>query len=309
MTIVTSAHVCPRCELRFGQSVELLDHLSRDHPVPAEPEPTPEGRIVLAVDPSRPDPGTAVEVAARLATRLGASLEIVAANAPGLGHDVTQAYLQERTSESRHVGAPWVSWHDLGDAPAAAAVTGHAGDQPDTWLCLASRSRTAVGEKVFGSVANAILDASRVPVVVVGPHVVDAHAPFSRVVACVDRSSSAAGVAAAAARLAARLDVRLVLVEVSIPAADGDPLGDDRHLRTLAHDLDIGAEPDVTLLSGYREWRSILDFVRDDPTTLVVTGRRPAGAPGHLVEGSVAANIARRAAGPVMVVPPVGVTP
>jgi nucleotide-binding universal stress UspA family protein len=300
MSTVTTAHVCPRCELRFAQPVELLHHVRRDHPTPEEPEPAPDGRVVLAVDPGRPDPGVAVETATHLAGQLGAALEIVAATAPGFGHDVTAACLQQRTRESHHAGATWVSWHDLGDRPPAEAVVTHAGDSPHTWLCLASRSRTAVGEKVFGSVAGEVLGGSEVPVLVIGPQVEEASS-YNRVVACVDRSPSAPRVVAAAAELADRLDARLVAVEVSIPDVAGVPLDDDRHLHALVRHLH--REVTTVVLTGHRTWIPILDFVKDDPGTIVVTGRRPPSAAGRFAFGSVAINLARQARGPVMVVP------
>ena len=95
-----------------------------------------------------------------------------------------------------------------------------------------------------------------------------------------------------------------MLVEVSIPAIDGEPALDDWHLRALERALDCDA--DTVLLTGYRAWLPILAFVRDDPTTVVVTGRRPETAPGRFVAGSVASNLARKACGPVMVVPDTG---
>jgi nucleotide-binding universal stress UspA family protein len=300
MSTVTTAHVCPRCELRFAQPVELRDHLLRDHPAPEEPEPAPAGRVVLAVDPGRADPGVAVETAARMAGQLGAALEIVAATAPGFGHDVTEACLQERSRESHHAGARWISWHDLGDRPPAEAVADHAGDSPHTWLCLASRARTAVGEKVFGSVAGEVLGRSKVPVLVVGPRVERASS-YTRVVACVDRSPAAPRVVAAAAELADRLESGLVALEVSMPDAAGAPLDDDGHLRALVGHL----HQDVTtvVLAGDRIWAHILRFVEDDPGTVLVTGRRPLSAAGRFAYGSVAVNLARKAHGPVMIVP------
>ena len=301
MNAATAVHACPRCQLRFGQPVELADHLRRDHPVEVEEYPAPQGRVVLAVDPARPDPGVAVGIATTLAVQIGAAIEVVAAAAPGLGDATTQAYLRERTRECRQDGAEWVSWHDLGSRPPADAVIAHAGGTPSTWICLASRTRTAVGELVFGSVTSEVLEATDLPVVVIGPHAVDAREPFSRVVACVDQSRGSGVVAAGAAFLADRLGVRLVLLEVSLPTIDGDPLRDDRHLRTLARRLD--REVDTVRLPGYREWQPILDFARGDPTTILVTGRRPPSAAGRFVAGSVAINLARRSHGPLMIVP------
>jgi nucleotide-binding universal stress UspA family protein len=179
-------------------------------------------------------------------------------------------------------------------------VITHTGGSPHTWLCLASRSRTAVGEKVFGSVSGGVLGESSVPVIVVGPRA-EPSPSFNRVVACVDRSPSAPRVVDAAAELADRLDIRLVVVEVSIPDVAGVPLEDDRHLRALVRHLH--REVTTVVLTGYRVWIPILDFVKDDPGTILVTGRRPPSAAGRFVFGSVAVNLARKARGPVMVVP------
>ena len=78
-------------------------------------------------------------------------------------------------------------------------------------------------------------------------------------------------------------------------------IGSESRLRSLTEGA--GVEITTHLLAGYRPWASILAFVRDDPTTILVTGRRPADAPGRFVTGSVAVNLARNARGPVMVVP------
>jgi nucleotide-binding universal stress UspA family protein len=296
-----TVHACPRCELRFNRPVELVDHIRRDHPAPVEGDPTPHGRVLVAVDPARAAPTEALMTAEMLATQLQAALEVVAATPPGLTAATTQAYLQERARRARKAGLPWVSWHDLGAGPAAAAVVAHAAGTPHTYLCLSSRSRTAVGEKIFGSVAEQILRTSTVPVVVTGPQAAPMGEPFSRVVVCVDRAGSAPSVIAAAGELARRLDVRLIAVEVAIPDVTGEPIGDDSHLRSLTE----GAAPEVTvhLLAGHQPWAPILAFVRDDPSTVLVTGRRPVHSPGRFVAGSVAINLARTALGPVMVVP------
>jgi nucleotide-binding universal stress UspA family protein len=297
----TAVQACPRCHLRFPSEAELMDHLHREHAEPAPPPARPEGRVVLAVDPARPDPRVAVGIASALAGQLGAALDVVAATPPGLGDETTRRYLQERVRECRGDGAPWVGWHELGSAPPAAAIAAHTGSADDTWVCLGTRARTAIGEKVFGSVTEEVLRTSHVPVIVVGPRAGTTDVPFSRVVACTDRTPRAAVVARAAAHLADRLGARLVLAEVSIPTVEDKPLLDDSHLRSLADGLDGPA--DTVLLAGYREWEPVLELVQDDPTTVLVTGRRPPDAPGRFVAGSVATNLARRALGPVMVVP------
>ena len=301
MSTTDTVHACPRCELRFDQPVELSDHIRRDHPRLGEEVPMPQGRVVLAVDPARPAPAEALGIAETLTAQLGSALEIVGAISPGLGDATTQAFLQERAHHARKAGLPRVSWHDLGTNPAAEAVVAHGAGTPQTYICVSSRSRTAIGDKIFGSVAEQVLRTSPVPIVVIGPHADAAGEPFSRVVVCVDRSRAVPTVVAAAGKLARRLDVELVALEVAIPDVTGEPIGSETRLRSLTEGA--GVEITTQLLAGYRPWASILAFVRDDPTTILVTGRRPADAPGRFVTGSVAVNLARNARGPVMVVP------
>ncbi len=295
-----SVHDCPRCELRFTHPVELFDHMRRDHAEPERPAARPDGRIVLAVDPARAAPAVAVGVASALATQVGAAIEVVATTPPGLGDDTTHAYLQERVRECRAARAPWVTWHGLDGAPATAVVE-EAGHGAATWICLATQARTAVAEKVFGSVAEEVLRTTRVPAVMIGPRAETTSEPFTRVLVCAERKPAARRVVAAGADLARRLGCRLVITQVSIPTIDGDPLLDDRHLRQLAKTTAPPA--DTVLLAGHREWEPILALAEDDPTTILVTGRRPADAPGCFVAGSIATNLARKAHGPIMVVP------
>ena len=101
---------------------------------------------------------------------------------------------------------------------------------------------------------------------------------LARVVVYVDRSRAVPTVLAAAGELARRLDVGLVALEVAIPDVTGEPIGSESRLRSLTEGAGV-------------------------PTTILVTGRRPADAPGRFVTGSVAVNLARNARGPVMVVP------
>jgi nucleotide-binding universal stress UspA family protein len=190
-----------------------------------------------------------------------------------------------------------VSWHSLGEGDPAGAVLTHAGAAEHTWLCLPTHARTAAGAKVFGSVAEAVVHEAAVPALVVGPKATVPDGPFTRVVAAVDRSDRAVAVIAAAQDLAERLGVRLVLVEVRPPDVVGATL-DDGHLAASAPE---GA--DSIVLAGNRPWAAIHELVGDDPTTVVVTGRRPAEAAGRFVSGSVAVGLARRLAGPVMIVP------
>ena len=137
MSAATAVHTCPRCQLRFSQPVELADHLRRDHPVEAEEYSAPQGRVFLAVDPARPDPGVAVGVTTTLAVQIGAAVEVVAAAAPGgrRHHPGLPAGTDSRVSTRRcrmgQLARPRLQ------APRRSGVADAAGT-PSTWICLAS---------------------------------------------------------------------------------------------------------------------------------------------------------------------------
>lgn len=107
-------------------------------------------RVVVPIDDSQ-ESHRALPHAAALAEQFGAVVETVTVADP---RDATAA-------DVRLDGDP------------VEAVTSHVAAGPPTIVVMASHGRSAVGRRLIGSTAEAMLDASPAPVVVIGPHAVE----------------------------------------------------------------------------------------------------------------------------------------
>jgi nucleotide-binding universal stress UspA family protein len=308
-------HRCPRCELCFVHVVELEDHLGRDHDLdlrrPDKTGPSVEplerqttsGKVVVPVDPSRA-PGTAVSVAAGLARQAGMALEVVAAPSGGLSRATTDAYLHARVREARAAGAPVVSWRALPGTDVGGAILEHLGTAGSSLVCMATHSRSAVGELVLGSVSEAVVRSAPVPVLLVGPRVLHDPAPIHRIVVAVDGSLLAEEALDVAGEWAGRLSASLSLVEVvPKPLPSETDTGVGPYLRRLAQGRP-GGEAEVETLHGPDPAEAVLDWMGPPEGTIVVVATHGRTGLRRLVMGSVALDIVRHALCPVLVVRP-----
>jgi nucleotide-binding universal stress UspA family protein len=178
------------------------------------------------------------------------------------------------------------------DAPAA--LIGLAG--PHGLLVLGGDS----GSPASGMVARAALRGAAVPVLVARPACASA-AGTPRILAAVDDSPAAAAVVEVAGEIAAGGGwVQLVHV-----AGSGYGARMRRRLAELSLELisTTGAEPVVDVLHARHAARSIVRFADRSGCTLLVVGRRGAGARAG---GGVSERVALTACCSVLVVPPVG---
>ena len=307
-------HRCPRCELCFVSVAELEDHLGLDHQLdlrrpdktgsPVEPldPPTTSGKVVVPVDPST-TPGAAVSVAARLARQAGMALEVVAAPSDGLSRATTDAYLQARVREARAAGGSTVSWRALPGADVGQAIVEHLGTTGSTLVCMATHSRSAVGELLLGSVSEGVVRSAPVPVLLVGPHVPRHTGPFRRIVVAIDGSWMAEQALGVAEEWAGRLAAALSLVQVVPKALPYETDGFEwSYLRRLAQGVP-GGNAEFHAIHGADPAGAILDWMGPPEETIVVVATHGRTGVRRLVMGSVALDIVRHARCPVLVVP------
>ena len=291
---VNTIHQCPRCELRFAYLTELQDHLQRDHlPAPDDDVPAPSpavaGVITVPIDPAG-DSTLAVPIAAALARQAGMGVEIVAVPRVSLSSD---ACLADPIRDAIAGGAPRAHGHLLVAYRPAGAIVDRVEHNDSALVCMATRSRTAVGKVVLGSVSAAVVRASPVPVLLVGPAVRQVGERVQRLVACLDGSE-----------LAERLAAELVLIRV-VPEgrlAPGD-IPEVTYLRDLAERLP-GPPPLFDVVQDRQPARAITRYVGDRGDSLVVVATHGRGGLRSAVMGSVAHGITHQAACPVLVVPP-----
>ncbi len=304
---MTGTHSCPRCELRFAVEAEVIDHLRRDHGVelgssPAtEEQPATTGRIVVPVDPFR-EPTMAARAAGVIARQTGLAVQIVAVRPAGLPAASVDAFLFHRCKEAEEAGAPEASWADLGSGDPADAVCEVLTEDDVALVCLATRARSAVGKFVIGSVATQILNRSTVPVVLVGPNVVDVPQRYRQLLVALDGSELAEQAGRVAESVAMQADSELFLIEVLGDEPAPPDVAETAYLARIA----AGMEPKPGRYDALRSehpGRAILDMASDADDVMVVMGTHGRTGLTRLVLGSVAHDVVHGARAPVIVVP------
>lgn len=134
---------------------------------PACAAPSGLRQLTVAVDGS-PDALGALQVAARLSQRVGATLELVeVAEELAYAGDVAETAELHRIAEL--VDPPVRSWDVLHGNDVAKALVGHLGHERDVMLVLGSHGRSEGRPHVLGGTAARAVRQSPVPVLVVSP--------------------------------------------------------------------------------------------------------------------------------------------
>lgn len=294
----TTVHACPGCGLRFATRNELFDHVAVEHAT-TTPDDIPRvrqarGLMMLPLDPSGP-PGRALPAAIALAQDAGLALGVVAVPVPGLPDPSGYLAARQRDLVAADVVTvpPKVLPGRVDEAIASEAAAGGT-----SLLCMATRARGRLAEPLLGSVSEAVVRRSPVPVLLVGPGARRPPVRVRRVVAGVDGTSVAEGARRGATRLAARLDVPLELVQVADPT---EPVHAAPPCETAAvRDLPGGT---AVVLRDRDAARALVEWAGTDGDTVVVVGTHGRTGLDRLVLGSVASGVARHASAPVLVVP------
>ena len=258
--------------------------------------------VVVPLDGSSRAAAT-VELAAELARRAGAALELVTVASPGL--DLLDHELALKAECARVDRVP-CSWRVIESNEVDVALAGAASDT-DAILCMATHARTGIARAALGSTAEATVRAATRPIFLVGPH---AAVPerWDVVQACIEPTSElsrrAVPVAVALARV---LGARLWLVEVE-PA------------RQLRRDVDVpesagvaalatalrrdGLDVEWDVLHGDDVVGELLSYQRTLGASVLVTSSHARRGLTRAALGSVTTSLVHDATCPVLVVPP-----
>lgn len=252
----------------------------------------------------------ALPVATWLATGLGGLTQLVEI-VPCDAEEESEAAIRylDRIARSHHAAV----WDVVERNEVGAALADTVAANPRRLACLATHGR---GRSIpVGSVAVFLLEHSRWPVVLVGPHARVVKASDAPVVVAVDGTTRDEVLVPVALGWAARLRRPLEVVTVAEPAPPGyrgprhvhrarGPAEPERYVDSLA----ARAEGTGVTVSG----RAIFDPVSvrdglvpflDRTTALVVVGSGHRPGLGRMVLGSYAVRIVHDAAVPVLVVP------
>lgn len=291
-------------------------------------------RILVGLDGSKLAESVLPTVAT-LAARLGAEvtlLQVVHGPPPGerADHDaavherdLAHAYLRRISRRLRTTGVPIHSAVVGGEA--AAEILRRAERDGSSLVALGTHGRSGFARWRHGSVAEAVLHGTSLPVLLLRPTTggTTPAAEPSRVVVPLDGSESAATALPVAESLADALSARITLVRavetlsagfaaepLSAPFVDYERLLDDaradaqRHLEGVAAELRTrGRRVDVVTATGIPA-EVIAAAAQSHPGSLLVMATHGETGWRALLLGSVARRVVELAAGPVVLVPP-----
>jgi nucleotide-binding universal stress UspA family protein len=196
------------------------------------------------------------------------------------------------------------------DRLAASAIPLLAETEPDALVVMTTHGRTGAGHALFGSIAEAVVRALDVPLVLVGPSVRGTGtARFEELVVCLDGSRTASAILPVAQGFARDLGLGLWLVDVvdpdrRVPAGAENDVGasESAPLQRVAHGL---AAADLTVnwetLHGRDAATAIVEFSESRPSPLIAMTTHGRTGLARVAVGSVTMAVVRRAACPVLV--------
>ncbi len=201
----------------------------------------------------------------------------------------------------------------IDDRGVADAILLVAAEHPGSIICMATHGHGGLGQAVLGSVAETVVRGAENPVLLVGPHVArDSDSPDpSRMVVAVDAPGTATAITPAAAELASSSALAVCVVEVVAPppiplASDGETLGwpgdGDSAEAAVTALAQLGVAAERKILRQVDPARSIVEFARDLPASIVVVGTHARRGLARVALGSVAMGVVHGCSCPVLVV-------
>jgi nucleotide-binding universal stress UspA family protein len=254
--------------------------------------------VLVPLDFGR-DADRALPVAASLARRIGARLDVVSLTSPGID---PVHHMAEARAHARVMAVDISKIHIRHDDDVVAGVLAVAAED-DAVLCCATHARGRLGEWLLQSVSADIVRRSTSPVVLVGPAVeIEQRPAFTEIVACVHRSPLTARIASTAATWSRLLDVKVRLLDVVDRRADMPAAWEPtkRLASTLTH-LGIETMPEVLVADDAAG--AILHTAGHLGGPLLIVGAHDHTDVDHPALGRVSLDVVRRSPYPVVVVP------
>jgi len=267
-------------------------------------------RILFATDRSE-SANHAFGHAVRMASALEAELHIVHVVIPDL-EDLRERVDPEDIAPRTPDGLAVFRYIRSGDS-AAHEVISHCNEHDIDVVILGTRGRTGIGRLLLGSVAERVVREAPCPVLTVPSRAPDD--AVARVLAAVDLSEYSRSVIEHAVALAnlhdARLDLLHVVQDVSVPLSYSPELApvmvpgmEERAwqaLRELLNQIDPHLVEKAHINIGYPA-TEILRFAENEGVSLIVMATHGLTGIQHLLIGSVAEKVVRKAPCPVLTV-------
>jgi nucleotide-binding universal stress UspA family protein len=257
-------------------------------------------RVVVPVDFTT-ESDRALLVAPLLARWAGAHVELVTVAEP-----IVRTRVEERLAEVAQRTGDGTTWRviESGGPQEAALLTQLHRDEKAVW-CVGSHARGAWSELLFQSVSEDLVRDAHVPVILVGPHVVET--PSGQVLAvALDGSEQSEVILAPAADLAVALGMTLRLLQVADDAAADLPSDavETGYLARVADGLPSldRRHADYDVLHGGHPARDIAEYVGAQGSVgMVALATRGLAGSARVLQRSTAFDLAHRASVPVLI--------
>ncbi|MFI5053815.1 MAG: universal stress protein [Acidimicrobiia bacterium] len=257
------------------------------------------GTIVVPLDGSR-FAERALAPAAEVARRSGARVVVLSARYGGVVVE-PRHYLEEAARAAGIVDPVLVV---IDDRLAASAIVSVVAEIPDPVVCMTTHARQAVGQALFGSVAEETLRRVDAPALLVGPSMLEGPVSFEEIVVCVDGSVAATAIVPVAAAWARDLKLDITVVGVVEPGPESELAAS---VEAVARDLEAGS-PRVRrqILHAAHAADGVVEFVRERPRAFVALATHGRTGLARLTAGSVTMAVVHSAPCAVLTVRPPG---
>lgn len=266
-------------------------------------EPRLYRRVVVPIDYTGTTE-TAIDHGAAIAAQAGAELHLLTVTPSYSTPDVARRRLE--VIAEKHGSLASVRATDSGD-PATAIIEEAA--HPGTLVCMQTHARKPVTEMALGSVSEAVMRASRNPVLLVGPNCGPAPERYQSMILPLDGTPFAEQILPVAVSWTKRLALTPWLFQVlgaHVPFELGDDITDSAYVQRVARGLmREGIEAEWDTVHHRRPAIAIARFADTRTSGLIAVTTHGQGGYRRVVMGSVALDLAHRSPVPVLALRPV----
>jgi nucleotide-binding universal stress UspA family protein len=238
----------------------------------------------------------ALPLAERLSSDLGLPLELVHVDTASPWREEEADLTLRATPYRRHVEVRVVADKEVGHGIARA--------EQKPLVVMSTHAHTGPGELLSGSSVEEILHAVDGAIVTVGPRFERANAELVRLVACIDANEVPENFVDDIASWSRDLSLPVEVLTVSPRSPDerlDDENGPETRIRELAEQLaQMGVQAHSLVLRGSRPGHDIVEYVDQEPGTLVALTTHARSAGPRTLLGSVGLKVVRRAQSPVL---------
>lgn len=236
-------------------------------------------------------------------------------------HDVALSELYALAAECRHLSTVEIS-ADLEQGPIPDVLAGYAKRHDIDLIVISSHGRRGIARLSLGSVTDALIRGTTIPVLVVKPKASyltpEATKEFHHIVVPLDGSSLAEQILTRVVPLAKLEDAEITLLHVLAPSEDAYDNGETKlpwwekrvagaqaYLSRRASQIRLqGVAATIDVVVGERIAEAITDYARREKADLIAIATHGRGGLARVLRGSVADGVTRSAMSSILVFHP-----